>query len=155
MHYYYSLPVIVEKTQEGKFSIIWDESQSPIAKFKECNEYMEIVYIGYPGYDESINIILLVFIHFIISLFVAREEQDDLEEALEAFNCFPVFLDRDLHSRFFTDFCKVILWPLFHYLMPANREEFAFKWDSMWQAYTTANIMYSKKVIHISYILYD
>ncbi|XXQ30936.1 Trehalose-phosphatase [Plasmodiophora brassicae] len=123
----YRLPIAAVK-KEGAWHIHWDNTQAAISNMPTLSSDMDVSFVGFPD------------------VFVAREDQDDFETQLEKFNCIPVFLDRDLHDRFFGQFCKGILWPLFHYLMPTNRQDFAINWDSLWQTYTTVNMMYSRKI---------
>lgn len=52
-------------------------------------DHMDIKFVGLPNVD------------------VAPHEQAELEEALEPFDCVPVFLRDDLKDMFFNGFCKV------------------------------------------------
>jgi trehalose 6-phosphate synthase/phosphatase len=52
---------------------------------------------------------------------VDEGEQDEVAATLlENFKCVPAFLPQDLRTRFYHGFCKQMLWPLFHYLVPLN-----------------------------------
>jgi trehalose 6-phosphate synthase/phosphatase len=62
----------------------------------------------------------------VISIGCLKEDVDDGEQdevaatLLENFNYVPAFLPQDLRTRFYHGFCKQMLWPLFHYLVPLN-----------------------------------
>lgn len=80
---------------------------------------------------------------------VPLEEQEKFEELLAEYGCVPVFLQPDLQERFFNGFCKEVLWPLLHYVMPQVNQNFGKRWDAAWQAYTAANQIYANVVTQL------
>ena len=62
-------------------------------------------------------------------------------------------------TRCHDKFCRGILWPLFHYLMPSNDSKFGAEYEDLWNAYSRANMLVAKKslieteneVCHVSY----
>jgi trehalose-6-phosphate synthase len=117
----FNLPVKVKKV-EGKWQISWKNNRDFIRNFHNDTSKMAVKFVGYPG------------------VFVAPAERDELEEALAEFNCYPVWIEEDVYEKFFSGFCKEVLWPLFHYFTPSLKPGFAKRWDSLWQAYNTVNM---------------
>ncbi len=85
------------------WSFEWDRA-SLLWQVKDgLPEEMEVIYIGCLKED------------------VDDGEQDEVAATLlENFNYVPAFLPQDLRTRFYHGFCKQMLWPLFHYLVPLN-----------------------------------
>ena len=125
----YRLPLKIKEVQKGlgldgsKWLIERDGIRSPISNYHLLDdERLEVLYIGSP------------------SVKIEREDEDDFEVLLSNFNCVPVYLDPNLHHRFYQGCCRSVLWKLFHYNMETSCE-FAKDWDSRWQAYTTVNMI--------------
>jgi len=71
------------------------------------------------------------------------------DKVLAGYNCLPVFLGADLKQRFYKGFCKQLLWPLFHYLLPLSPSS-QMRFDrNLWQAYLTANKMFTDRVMEV------
>jgi len=79
---------------------------------------------------------------------VPLAQQEEYEDLLFDYDCIPVFVTASLYDRFFHGFCKSVLWPLFHYVMPKSNEHFGEMWDDHWQAYTAANSLFASVVTH-------
>ncbi|KAF5746622.1 putative trehalose-6-phosphate synthase [Tripterygium wilfordii] len=77
------------------------------------------------------------------------EQEEVAQQLLEDFNCVPTFLPHDLQRKFYLGFCKQQLWPLFHYMLPVCPDH-GDRFDrSLWQAYVSANKIFSDKVIEV------
>ncbi|CAI5467532.1 unnamed protein product [Closterium sp. Yama58-4] len=132
------LPLHAERdpaTQEWAFR--WDED-ALLLQMKDgitagSDEDMEIIYIGS------------------LKVEVDPSEQDRVAATLlENFNCVPTFLPADLKARFYHGFCKQQLWPLFHYLLPLGPSHSSGLFDrELWQAYVSANKIFSDKVMEV------
>jgi hypothetical protein len=104
------LPLKTIKDSTGKWTLEWDDSRnflSGIAKLR-VNSSIDIKWVGIPNSNVEIQ----------------REEQDAYEELLYEYDCIPVFLPKQLKQRFFNGFCKTVLWPLLHYVMPQSNQPF-------------------------------
>lgn len=128
----YYLPIIARRLENGTWDVKWDNvSRSPIPQLRTLmddpnSRPTQVRWIGWPRVD------------------VPEEEQDAFQESLDKFNCHAVFLPDDLRETYFNEFCKGILWPLFHYMMPTNQPDFAIRWEPLWQAYTAANMLVTR-----------
>lgn len=132
------LPVNCKRGADGKWHVEWDDARSFLGNLRVLKKHgMQLRWVGSPGVD------------------VAKEEQDQLEEALLEHNCVPVFLPAELQDRFFNGFCKEVLWPLLHYVMPHNNLSFGKRWDAVWQGYTAANQTYSNVVARVAESQHD
>ncbi|CAI5492962.1 unnamed protein product [Closterium sp. Naga37s-1] len=123
------------EAQEWAFR--WDED-ALLLQMKDgitagSDEDMEIIYIGS------------------LKVEVDASEQDRVAATLlENFNCVPTFLPADLKARFYHGFCKQQLWPLFHYLLPLGPSHSSGLFDrELWQAYVSANKIFSDKVMEV------
>ncbi len=95
-------------------------------------EEMEVIYIGCLNVD------------------VDETEQDEVAATLlENFNCVPAFLPQDLRTRFYHGFCKQMLWPLFHYLLPLSPDHGGRFNRQDWQAYVSVNKIFADKVMEV------
>mmetsp|Transcript_6377 Transcript_6377/g.19782 ORF Transcript_6377/g.19782 Transcript_6377/m.19782 type:complete len:833 (-) Transcript_6377:104-2602(-) len=76
------------------------------------------------------------------------EEQDVTATHLkEQFGCVPVFIETDLKDRYYKGFCKQLLWPLFHYILPISPLS-ASRFDlELWQAYVKANMAFAEAIV--------
>jgi trehalose 6-phosphate synthase/phosphatase len=131
----YQLPMRLSppsrNSEEGRqdWGITWDDSRSVISSLRVLRADMDVRYIGCPPIECS------------------RDERESLEEALERENCVPVFVQHELRRQWFDGFCKLVLWPLFHYVMPQTKTDFGTTWDALWQAYLSVNMLFAKAVI--------
>lgn len=77
-------------------------------------------------------------------------EQDDVSTyLLEKFQCVPTFIPPNLMEKYYEGFCKKHLWPLFHYMLPFSPDHGGRFDRSMWEAYVSANKIFSQKVIEV------
>ncbi|TMW60904.1 hypothetical protein Poli38472_000946 [Pythium oligandrum] len=80
---------------------------------------------------------------------IAQEDQNKVREKLaKEFNCVPVFLSKEIASRYYNDFSNDILWPIFHYVpLPLFRAGDEKKFDfRLWDAYKLANKRFAQAV---------
>nr|AJO70169.1 alpha,alpha-trehalose-phosphate synthase 10 [Camellia sinensis] len=79
----------------------------------------------------------------------ASEQEEVAQILLDNFNCVPTFLPHELHKKFYHGFCKQQLWPLFHYMLPMCPDH-GDRFDrQLWQAYVSANKIFSDKVMEV------
>ncbi len=117
------LPVNAAPGPDGRsWSFEWDRD-SLLWQLKDgLPDEMEVIYIG------------------CLKVEVDSSEQDEVAATLlENFNCVPAFLPTDLKNRFYHGFCKQMLWPLFHYLLPLSAAHGGRFNRSYWQAYVSVN----------------
>lgn len=126
----FNLPVKIKKLEDGSWDISWKNQRDVIRNFHAENGKRKIKFVGYPG------------------VFVSLDDKDELETLLSQYDCYPVWIEEELYERFFSGFCKGILWPLFHYFTPSLRPGFAKKWDSLWQAYNNVNMAVSSTFLN-------
>ncbi|CEG41552.1 -trehalose-phosphate synthase (udp-forming) [Plasmopara halstedii] len=80
---------------------------------------------------------------------IPHDEQSKVREKLASeFNCVPVFLTKEIASRYYNDFSNDILWPIFHYVplplfRPGSEKKFDFR---QWDAYKLANKRFAQAV---------
>ncbi|DAZ96531.1 TPA: hypothetical protein N0F65_011208 [Lagenidium giganteum] len=83
---------------------------------------------------------------------IAHEDQNKVREKLaQEFNCIPVFLSKEVASRYYNDFSNDILWPIFHYVpLPLFRAGSEKKFDfRLWDAYKLANKRFAQAVSQV------
>mmetsp|Transcript_48722 Transcript_48722/g.95546 ORF Transcript_48722/g.95546 Transcript_48722/m.95546 type:complete len:929 (+) Transcript_48722:78-2864(+) len=120
-----NLPVQISKLEDGKWDVAWDNSKNFLANCRQL-EGIEVTYVGLPNVQ------------------VNNEERDELETALAEKNCIPVFLPEDLRSRFYDSFCKEFLWPVFHYMLPHDNENWAKEYQDSLKAYNAVNVLFAQ-----------
>ncbi|EWM21423.1 trehalose phosphate synthase [Nannochloropsis gaditana] len=83
-----------------------------------------------------------------------REEQESLARALRKFDCVPVFIDPEIHDKFYNTFCKGTLWPVFHHILDVYGSRPTRFWDqktqdSVWHSYSHVNMRFRDKVVEV------
>ncbi|KAJ9550835.1 hypothetical protein OSB04_014880 [Centaurea solstitialis] len=77
------------------------------------------------------------------------DQEDVAQTLLEKFRCVPTFLSLEIQNKFYHGFCKHYLWPLFHYMLPVTRTH-GVRFDRVaWQAYVSANKVFTDKVMEV------
>ena len=61
-------------------------------------------------------------------------------------HCYPVILPAPLYDSYLNGFCKAILWPMLHYVMPSPADNFGESWPDVWAAYEEANRLIAAQV---------
>lgn len=133
----FRLPVKVTKIGDS-WSVEWDD---PFAR----NVFADLKILNRPN-------LLVKWVGTVPGPDVPKRDQFDLEEELEKYDCFPVFIPPDIKQKFYKGFCKGTLWPLFHYVMPQAVKldtDFGTRWDSVWQGYRAGNMFFSKTVTRV------
>lgn len=127
------LPLKAKRRLDNKgWNFTWDDN-SLLFRLKDgFPEDMEVQYVGSLSVD------------------VDPIEQDDVAQILlEKFRCVPTFLPPNLLQKYYDGFCKKQLWPIFHYMLPYSGDHGGRFDRSLWEAYVSANKLYSQKVIEI------
>jgi len=128
------LPLITKKDAEGKWSVEWEDNRSFLSGLRSLRSRgLDLKWVGVPNTSGAV---------------LSKDEQDDYEELMMEHDCVPVFLRPELADKFFNQFCKGVLWPMLHYVLPQSNSQFSVKWDEMWQAYTAANSLFASVVSH-------
>jgi trehalose-6-phosphate synthase len=79
--------------------------------------------------------------------FRSVEERTAFEAVLHANRCVPVYMPADTLAGY-SSFCRSILWPLLHYLMPTTtNEHVGQQWQSHWNAYLQANAHFADAIV--------
>ena len=117
---------------EQGWTFTWDEDSPALQLKAGLPKDMEVIYIG------------------CLKVEVDDSEQDEVAATLlENFNCVPAFLPLDVRTRFYHGFCKQMLWPLFHYMLPLSPEHGGRFNRSFWQAYVSVNKVFADKVMEV------
>ncbi|XP_057953810.1 probable alpha,alpha-trehalose-phosphate synthase [UDP-forming] 7 [Malania oleifera] len=127
------LPVKAKRRPDNKgWSFSWNEDSLLLQLKDGLPEDMEVIYVGSLRVDVDLN------------------EQDDVSQILlDKFKCVPTFLPPDILEKFYDGFCKRQLWPLFHYMLPFSVDHGGRFDRSMWEAYVSANKLFSQRVIEV------
>ncbi|KAJ6837066.1 putative alpha,alpha-trehalose-phosphate synthase [UDP-forming] 7 [Iris pallida] len=127
------LPVKARRRPDaGGWCFSWDDDSLLLQLKEGLPDEMEVIYVGSLRVD------------------VAAADQDEVSQTLlERFKCVPAFLPADLLDKFYHGFCKQLLWPLFHYMLPFS-VDCGGRFDrSLWESYVLANKLFSQKVIEV------
>lgn len=127
------LPVKAKRRPDNKgWSFSWDEDSLLLQLKDGLPEDMEVIYVGSLKVDVDLS------------------EQDDVSQLLlDRFKCVPAFLPPDILTKFYHGFCKQHLWPLFHYMLPFSATHGGRFDRSLWEAYVSANKIFSQRVIEV------
>ena len=128
------LPVRTTRTADGHWKCEWEDTRNFLSALAilHTHDQIDVKWVGCPNTDTAVSV----------------DQQEEYEDLLFDYDCIPVFVTPSLYDRFFHGFCKSVLWPLFHYVMPKSNEHFGEMWDDHWQAYTAANSLYASVVTH-------
>jgi trehalose 6-phosphate synthase/phosphatase len=73
--------------------------------------------------------------------------RDNIAEKLEVdYDCLSVVVDDSDFDGHYLHFCKVILWPVFHYQIPDNPKSKAYE-DHSWVYYTKVNQAFADRIV--------
>ncbi|KAF8411080.1 hypothetical protein HHK36_003619 [Tetracentron sinense] len=127
------LPVKARRRPDNRgWSFSWDDDSLLLQLKNGLPEEMEVFYVGSLRVDVDLN------------------EQDDVSQILlDRFKCVVAFLPPDILEKFYHGFCKQHLWPLFHYMLPFSADHGSRFDRSLWEAYVSANNLFSQKVIEV------
>jgi trehalose 6-phosphate synthase/phosphatase len=117
---------------EQGWTFTWDEDSLALQLKEGLPKDMEVIYIG------------------CLKVEVDDSEQEEVAATLlENFNCVPAFIPNEVRARFYHGFCKQMLWPLFHYMLPLSPEHGGRFNRSFWQAYVSVNKIFADKVMEV------
>ncbi|VAH21200.1 unnamed protein product [Triticum turgidum subsp. durum] len=136
------LPVVARRRPDGRGWVFsWDDDSLLLRLRDGVPDEMEVLFIGTLRAD------------------VPAAEQDEVSQTLiDGFRCAPVFLPADLYDRFYQNFCKGYLWPLFHYMLPFataqspndNGASAGGRFErASWEAYVLANKHFFEKIVEV------
>jgi hypothetical protein len=91
-----------------EWSVQWDDARSFLGSLQSLQSDMHVQWVGWAGN-------------------IPNDQRDRVSDLLATYNCTPVYLQEDLRLRYY-EFCKTILWPVFHYVLPQSQHEFGTKW---------------------------
>ncbi|GAP87309.2 putative glycosyltransferase family 20 protein [Rosellinia necatrix] len=75
-----------------------------------------------------------------------QQKRDIRDRLVTEFNMLPVFCkDKDFDGHY-SQFCKQILWPVFHYQIPDNPKSKAYE-DHSWQFYVNVNQAFADEIV--------
>ncbi|XP_011028589.1 PREDICTED: probable alpha,alpha-trehalose-phosphate synthase [UDP-forming] 9 [Populus euphratica] len=127
------LPLNAQKDlNSGKWSFSFDEDSLLLQMKDGFSAIPEVVYVGSLKVDVD-----------------SGDQEEVSQKLLEEFNCVPTFIPPDIYKKFYHDFCKHHLWPLFHYMLPLSLDH-GNRFDRLlWQAYVSANKIFADKVTEV------
>ncbi|KAL6969478.1 putative alpha,alpha-trehalose-phosphate synthase [UDP-forming] 9 [Sarracenia purpurea var. burkii] len=127
------LPLQAQRDVEtAKWCFSWDEDSLLLQLKDGFSLDTEVVYVGSLKVEVD-----------------ASEQEEVSQKLLDNFNCVPTFLPHEIHEKFYQGFCKQQLWPLFHYMLPMCSDH-GDRFDRLlWQAYVSANKIFSDKVMEV------
>jgi len=118
----------LRKNQTGRWWFV--KSGGGLASALRSIKNIRLIHIGWPGCE------------------VAEEDQSYIRTELHKKDCIPVFLTKEVASRFYDGFSNNVLWPLFHFV-PLNTDQIETS-DEEWQAYRDANKLFTDAVAELS-----
>lgn len=78
---------------------------------------------------------------------IDKNKQNELHEKLEdEHSALPVFVSNKDYDGHYAHYCKTILWPVFHYVIPDHPKSKAFL-DHSWKFYKNVNQAFADKVV--------
>eukprot|EP00457_Paulinella_chromatophora_P001287 gb/GEZN01001289.1/.p1 GENE.gb/GEZN01001289.1/~~gb/GEZN01001289.1/.p1 ORF type:complete len:979 (+),score=190.75 gb/GEZN01001289.1/:23-2959(+) len=124
------LPINITKLSDGSWDIKWADSRNYIS-LRVLQKDMEVFWVGRPGN------------------FFPQSDRASLETALAAHNCIPVFFEQQLYHEYYDLFCKEVMWPVFHYVLPHQNRSWSTSWGQLFQAFTRANMLMKQAVCKV------
>lgn len=130
------LPVIIDKDIDGNWVVEWDYES--LLSLHSASIDMRVTRVGFLRYADGVK----------------PEEEEAVAKALLPFSCVPVFLERSLAQKFYRDFCKGVLWPVFHHVVDVYGDQVMrfFAQDvlaDLWQAYANVNRRFRDKIVEV------
>eukprot|EP00903_Cladosiphon_okamuranus_P012881 g12029.t1 len=130
------LPVLLSKDEGGKWIVEWDYES--LLSLHSADIDMRVTRVGFLRYADGVE----------------PEEEEAVAKALLPFSCVPVFLDKRLATKFYRDFCKGVLWPVFHHVVDVYGDQVMrfFTQDTLadlWQCYANVNRRFRDKIVEV------
>lgn len=143
----YRLPVLVQRTPEGEYSIEWEDDNlvCPSGLRRHSN------HSSHWNHVSSMRLTWVGTVH--CASVIPKEDEEKLSRQLEEFNCVPVFLNESL-GKTFHGFCYGTLWPIFHNLVGVYGRLPTRWWNpnqqkNAWSSYKNVNRIFVTKVIEV------
>jgi trehalose-6-phosphate synthase len=139
-------------------------NMEPVSSDKSARTVsVESYYGGNPGLINAIRGLKSLLVRqkdFVIPQFIwigmlpVDIEEDDygyVEESINKFmpdheSCVPVWMSTEVSRGFYDRFCKNVLWPIFHTILPNYVEIQPFT-ESSWKDYVAANQEFARKIV--------
>jgi trehalose 6-phosphate synthase/phosphatase len=129
----YFLPVVVKKDDKSIWTASWNHEN--LLSFRTS---LRVTWIG----SVQTNTLL------------TSEDEEIISGLLLEMNCYPIFINRDTHKKFYNGICKQQLWPVMHHHSevygPGGLKGLDRQMEkNLWFTYTTVNQMFAKKVVEV------
>lgn len=129
----YFLPIILSKSN-GHWTATWDKENLLSLQLES-----RTIWIGSVRYNGAP---------------IPVEEEETVSRLLADMNCFPVFINQNMHVQFYDVFCKQNLWPIMHQVAdvygPLNVNEIGAKaQQNLWFTYSTVHKLFRERVMEV------
>ncbi len=129
----YFLPVKIKKDEANQWSVAWNEEN-----LLSLKSILRISWVGSVQCWQALTV----------------KDEEIITNLLHEMSCYPIFLKRDIHMKFYNILCKQIIWPVLHHHCDLYGRRGLKKLDSkqeqeLWYIFTTVNQKISKKVVEI------
>lgn len=130
----YFLPVILSKRANGKWTASWDKEA-----LLSLQMDVRLIWIGSVRYANAP---------------IPIDEEEAVAAVLAEMNCYPVFINQQMHHNFFDIFCKQSLWLVMHHIAdvygPLNQTEKSVKaQENLWYNYSMVHKLFREKVLEV------
>lgn len=131
----YFLPVILSKSKDGKtWTATWDGEN-----LLSLQMDLRLTWIGSIRFANAP---------------IPIEDEEAVSAALAELNCYPVFINQNMHFQFYDIFCKKNLWPIMHHIAdvygPLNQNDIGAKaQQNLWFVYSTVHKLFREKVLEV------
>ena len=123
------LPIKVTQNEAGEWSVEWEDSRSFLSNLRFlASPHTTIHWVG------------------LAQPSLSPAQMPRYLTLCAQHHCYPVILPVPLYDSYLNGFCKAILWPMLHYVMPSPAENFGESWPAMWAAYEEANRLIAAQV---------
>lgn len=129
----YFLPVILKK-KDGHWAATWDKENVLSLQLD-----LRLIWVGSIRYANAP---------------IPMEEEDAVARVLADMNCYPVFINQNMHYQFYDIFCKQNLWLVLHHIVdvygPMSKSESTSKsQQNLWFSYSTVHKLFRDKVLEV------
>jgi trehalose 6-phosphate synthase/phosphatase len=131
----YFLPVVLSKRPGGGWQAAWDVENLLSLQLDSTRT----VWVGSVRYGSAP---------------IPVEEEEAVASVLAAMNCFPVFINQNMHHQFYDIYCKQNLWMVMHHIAdvygPLNQSDKSVKTQqTLWYNYSTVHKLFREKVTEV------
>lgn len=129
----YFLPVILTKAQ-GVWQATWDKEALLSLKTSA-----KMLWVGSVRYQNAP---------------IPIEEEEAVASVLGAMNCFPVFINQNMHYQFYDLYCKQNLWLVMHHVAdvygPLNTNDIGAKGQqNLWFNYSQVHTLFRERILEV------